>query len=400
MALWSLGRSRPYSRFWPEGSASNGTRHLVVSRGRRSYHQCPMKRRRALQAFTAALLGLSALVYVGLPQEASGAATRLPTTAPNRIAQLSTSQPSPTRVTLLAPQIPMPTISRRVSEHYPKFIPLVSASIQVFESAASGGHRASLESLGDLSNVPGVGAASEHSPLGTAGGSEVNGNLLDSDGRRWTVDATGFAYNLDRGRFRYGEVDFEGRCAHVKPKTLFGITVSTTDCEKIAVSFLAAAKTIPSNASIAIWRDYGQSTEEPATVGPIPVEGVTASVKNQYLTLSQPLLAANDAFADAVMPHYKTTLNADAKRLGGPLVAVLAAANGELAADRWPAGVQASITDLIKARKIFIADIEDLPSTGYVTTAWTQKLYDDGSLAGDIEDTILSDLGLPTDDGS
>ena len=223
---------------------------------------------------------------------------------------------------------------------------------------------------------------------------------MDAGGHKWTVDATGFVYGLDRGRFRYGQVDFEGHCANVKPKTLFGITVSTTDCEKIAVSFMSAVKTIPSNASIAIWRDYGQSTEEPGTLGPIPVAGATASVKNQYLTLSEPLLAANDAFADAVMPHYETLPNADAKRLGGALVAVLVTANRELAADRWPAGVQSSITNLIGARKVFIADIEDLSSTGYVTTAWTQKLYDDGALAGAVEDTILSDLGLPPDDGS
>jgi hypothetical protein len=74
-----------------------------------------------------------------------------------------------------------------------------------------------------------------------------------------------------------------------------------------------------------------------------------------------------------VKPHYKTTLNTDAKRLGDPLVAALATANMELADDRWPAGVQASINDLIKARKIFIADIEDFPSTGDVTSAWTTK---------------------------
>jgi hypothetical protein len=258
-----------------------------------------------------------------------------------------------------------------------------------------------LESLGDLSKVPAFPATAGRPPLDSSGGSEVNGNLLDAAGHTWTVDATGFAYNLDRGRFRYGEVDFEGRCANVKPKTLLGgYTVSTTDCEEIAVSFSSAVKTIPSNASISIWRDYGQSTEAPVTVGPIPVKGVTASVKNQYLQLSQPLLAANDAFVNAVIPHYKTILNADAKRLGGSLVAVLATANKELADDRWPAGVQSSINNLIKARKIFIADIEDLPPTGYVTTAWTQKLYDDGAIAGDIEDTILQDLGLPTDDGS
>ncbi len=176
--------------------------------------------------------------------------------------------------------------------------------------------------------------------------------------------------------------------------------MATTDCEKVAVSFSSAVKTIPSNANIAIWRDYGQSTEEPLTGGPIPVEGVTASVKNQYLTLSQPLLAANDAFVNGVIPHYRTILNVDAKRLGGPLVAALTTANEELAADRWPAGVQSSVNNLIKARKIFIADIEDLPSSGYVTTAWTQKLYNDGALAGDIEDTLLAYLGLPSDDGS
>jgi hypothetical protein len=351
--------------------------------------------------FAAALLGLSPLVCTGLLQEVGGATTRSPTMAPSRVDELSTKEPSPIRVTLLDTRIPSPIISQHISEQYSEFFPLVSASIQVFESATSGGHRASLESLGDLSNVPAFPAPTGHPPLDSNGGSEVNGTLLDAGGHRWTLDATGFANNLDQGRFRYGEVDFEGRCANVKPKTLLGeYTVSTTDCEKIAVSFSSAVKTIPSNATIAIWRDYGQSTEWPVTVGSIPVKGATASVANQYLTLSQHLLTANDAFVNAVMPHYKTILNADAKRLGAPLIAVLATANKELADDRWPQGVQSSINNLIKARKIFIADIEDLPSTGYVTTAWTQKLYNDGALAGDIEDTILQDLGLPTDDGS
>ena len=137
-----------------------------------------------------------------------------------------------------------------------------------------------------------------------------------------------------------------------------------------------------------------------SSVGVFPVKGVTTAVQNQYLTLSKPLLAANDAFVTAVIPHYRTTLNTDAKSLGGPLVAALTKANMELAGDKWPAGVQTSINDLIKARKTFIADIENLPSTGYVTTAWTKKLYNDGAAAGNIEDTILSDLGLSTDDST
>jgi hypothetical protein len=137
-----------------------------------------------------------------------------------------------------------------------------------------------------------------------------------------------------------------------------------------------------------------------SSLGVFPVKGATTAVQNQYLTLNQPLLAANDAFVNAVIPHYKTTLNANAKRLGAPLVATLAKANMELAGDTWPRGVQASIDHLIKARKTFIAAIENLPSTGHVTTAWTRKLYDDGAAAGNIEDTILRDLGLPINDSS
>jgi hypothetical protein len=130
------------------------------------------------------------------------------------------------------------------------------------------------------------------------------------------------------------------------------------------------------------------------------VGGVTAAVQNQYLSLSQPLLAANDAFVAAVIPHYKTTSNPDAKRLSAPLVSVLSTANGELRDDRWPTGVQPSIDALIKARNRFITDIEDLPSTGDVTTAWTKKLYNDGASAGNIDETILHELGLPMSDSS
>lgn len=75
-----------------------------------------------------------------------------------------------------------------------------------------------------------------------------------------------------------------------------------------------------------------------SSLGVLPVKGVTPAVQNQYLTLSQPLLAANDAFVNAVIPHYKTTSNANAKRLGGPLVDALAKANMELAGDTWPRG--------------------------------------------------------------
>lgn len=137
-----------------------------------------------------------------------------------------------------------------------------------------------------------------------------------------------------------------------------------------------------------------------SSVGSFPVKGVTTAIQNQYLTLSQPLLAANDAFVNAVIPHYKATLNVDAKRLGAPLVAALTRANVELADDRWPEGVQPSINSLIKARKTFIADIEDLPLNGYVTPSWTKTLYNDGAAAGNIDDTILRDLGLPTADDS
>lgn len=137
-----------------------------------------------------------------------------------------------------------------------------------------------------------------------------------------------------------------------------------------------------------------------SSIGVFPVKGVTTAVQDQYLTLSKPLLAANDAFVNAVIPHYTTTLNANAKRLGGPLVGALAKANRELAGDTWPAGVQAKVDHLIKARRTFIADIENLPATGYVTTAWTRKLYDDGAAAGNIEDTLLRDLGLSTNDST
>jgi hypothetical protein len=129
------------------------------------------------------------------------------------------------------------------------------------------------------------------------------------------------------------------------------------------------------------------------SVGIFPVNGVTTAVQNQYLALSQPLNAANVAFVTAVIPHYQTTLNSDAKRL--PLVAALTKANMELADDAWPAGLQPSISSLIGARKTFIADIVDLPSTGYVTSAWTKKLYNDGAKAGTVDSTIQQDLGIP-----
>lgn len=144
----------------------------------------------------------------------------------------------------------------------------------------------------------------------------------------------------------------------------------------------------------------GSANPQGDGAGVFRVKGVTADVQEQYLTLSRHLLAANDAFVNAVIPRYKTTSNANAKRLGRPLVAALAKANMDLAADKWPVGVQASVDDLIRARKAFIADIEDLPSSGYVTTKWTRKLYDDGAVAGDIEDGVLADLGLPLSDST
>ena len=120
----------------------------------------------------------------------------------------------------------------------------------------------------------------------------------------------------------------------------------------------------------------------------------------QYLTLSRHLLAANDAFVTAVIPHYETTSNAKAKRLAVPLVAALAKANAELAADKWPSAVQESVDGLIQARKTFIADLVDLPSTGHVTSKWTKKLYEDGAAAGNFEDGLLGELGLPLSDST
>jgi len=132
------------------------------------------------------------------------------------------------------------------------------------------------------------------------------------------------------------------------------------------------------------------------TYQPPPVKGTTPAMQNQYLVLSQPLSAANVTFATAVVPHYKTTSNADAKRLGLPLVAVLTKANTALSDDPWPAGAKANIGDLIRARKRMIADIEDLPSRGDVTSAWLKKLYDDGQAVDNLDDMVRQDLGLPS----
>jgi hypothetical protein len=43
-----------------------------------------------------------------------------------------------------------------------------------------------------------------------------------------------------------------------------------------------------------------------------------------------------------------------------------------------------------------IADIEDLPPHGDVTSAWVKKLYDDGASAGSLDDTVRYELGLPS----
>lgn len=145
---------------------------------------------------------------------------------------------------------------------------------------------------------------------------------------------------------------------------------------------------------------YALGSPQNGGIGVFHVKGVTPAVQKQYLSLSRHLLAANDAFVTAVIPHYETTSNAKAKRLGAPLVAALAKANKKLAADKWPASVQADVNDLIRARKEFIGDIEDLPSSGNVTTKWTKKLYDDGAVAGTIEDGILAELGLPLSDST
>jgi hypothetical protein len=132
------------------------------------------------------------------------------------------------------------------------------------------------------------------------------------------------------------------------------------------------------------------------TYEPPPVKGTTPAIQNQYLTLSQPLSAANVNFATAVVPHYKTTSNAGAKRLGLPLEAVLTNANTALSDDPWPAGAKANIDNLIRARIRMILDIENLPSRGDVTSAWLKKLYDDGQAAGNLDDMVRQDLGLPS----
>lgn len=130
---------------------------------------------------------------------------------------------------------------------------------------------------------------------------------------------------------------------------------------------------------------------------PLPApKGVTAAMQNQYLALSQPLSAANVAFVTAVVAHYTTTSNADAKRVGQPLVAVLTNANTALSDDRWPPGARASVKSLVRARQRMIADIEDLPPHGDVTSAWVKKLYDDGASAGSLDDTVRYELGLPS----
>src|SRR5580658_7206393 len=253
-----------------------------------------MKRSNALPCCCVAFLGLVGLVFASLPDPAGSATPRAPTIAPKRIAELPIEEPDPAQVALVNAPISQPLIPSVISAKFLKFFPLVSASIEVFESAASGGHRAKLDSLGDLSAVPAFAAPSGSPPFASDGGSEVDGSISDASGHRWTVDETASSYDLDKDRFRYGQIDFEGRCTRIKPYTLIvGYTQYTTDCEEIEVSFYSGTEPIPSHASIAIWRDYGQSTEAQSVVGPVPVKGVTASKRDQYLSLSQALSAPN-----------------------------------------------------------------------------------------------------------
>jgi hypothetical protein len=132
------------------------------------------------------------------------------------------------------------------------------------------------------------------------------------------------------------------------------------------------------------------------TYEPPPVKGTTPAIQNQYLTLSQPLSAANVNFATAVVPHYKTTSNVEAKRLGLPLVEALSIANTALSDDPWPAGAKTNIASLIRTRSRMIAYINDLPSQGDVTSGWLKRLYDDGQTVDNLDDMVRQDLGLPS----
>ena len=97
----------------------------------------------------------------------------------------------------------------------------------------------------------------------------------------------------------------------------------------------------------------------------------------------------------------KATLNVDAKRLGAPLVAALTRANVELADDRWPEGVQPNVDGLIRIQEDFYRRHRGLTVERLRDAIVDEEtLYNDGAAAGNIDDTNLRDLGLPTADDS